>query len=259
MCQWTMIMKLGSLFQIPSTKPVWNAEKIRWRYIRLAIKLRYLGNHASQIKSYYTTLSGSHGRSFKIRHKKSPEAPLADKSRWCHIRLAIKPRYLGNHASQVKKLLWNAIRKSWSLFQNASRKISWSPLAEKSRWRHIHLAIKSRYIGNHASQIKSYYGTLSGSHDRSFRIHHEKLPEAPLAAKSRWFDILLVIKARNHASQIKSWITIRKSWSLSDFCKNKTANNILKNLSVYKCCWWRESLAYNSKYIFFIWLYSIAC
>jgi len=25
MCQWTMIMKLGSLFQIPSTKPVWNA------------------------------------------------------------------------------------------------------------------------------------------------------------------------------------------------------------------------------------------
>jgi len=25
MCQWTIIMKLGSLFQIPSTKPVWNA------------------------------------------------------------------------------------------------------------------------------------------------------------------------------------------------------------------------------------------
>jgi len=31
----------------------------------------------------------------KIRRKR----PLAKKSRCCHIRLAIKPRYLGNHAS----------------------------------------------------------------------------------------------------------------------------------------------------------------
>jgi len=44
------------------------------------------------------------------------------------------------------------------------------PLAEKSWWRHIRLAIKPRYLGNHASQIKSYYRTLSGSHGRSFRI-----------------------------------------------------------------------------------------
>jgi len=52
------------------------------------------------------------------------------------------------------------------------------PLAAKSRWRHIRLAIKPCYLGNHASQIKSYYGTLSGSHCRSFRIRHEKTPEA---------------------------------------------------------------------------------
>jgi len=30
------------------------------------------------------------------------------------------------------------------------------PVAEKSRWRHIRLAIKLRYLGNHASQINSY-------------------------------------------------------------------------------------------------------
>jgi len=57
------------------------------------------------------------------------------------------------------------------------------PLAEKSRWRHIRLAIKPRYLGNHACQIKSYYRTLSGSHDRSFRIRHKKSPEAPSTGK----------------------------------------------------------------------------
>jgi len=31
------------------------------------------------------------------------------------------------------------------------------PLAAKSRRRLIRLAIKARYLGNHASQIKSYY------------------------------------------------------------------------------------------------------
>jgi len=55
------------------------------------------------------------------------------------------------------------------------------PLAEKSRWHYIRLAIKPRYFGSHAFQIKSYYGTLSGSHDRSFRIRYEKSPETPLS------------------------------------------------------------------------------
>jgi len=90
------------------------------------MKPRYLGNHASQMKSYYGTLWGSHGRSFRIRQEKSPVAPPVEKSRWSHIRLAIKPRYLGNLASQ----------------------------------------------------IKSYYRTLSGSHGRTFRIRHEKSREA---------------------------------------------------------------------------------
>jgi len=41
------------------------------------------------------------------------------------------------------------------------------PLAKKSRWRHIRLAKKSRYLENHASQTKRYKGSLSWSLDRS--------------------------------------------------------------------------------------------
>jgi len=166
------------------------ADKSRWRHILLAIKPRYLRNHASQIKSYYGTLSGSHGRFFRIRHKKlravppSGEIPMTSYPVGNETSLSRKP------CIPDEKLLWNAIRKSWSLFLNfATMMVALSesiikiclkrPLAKKSRWRHIRLAIKSRYLGNHASQIKSYYGTLWGSHGRSFRIHQEKLPEAP--------------------------------------------------------------------------------
>jgi len=63
------------------------------------MKHRYLGNHASYMKIYHGTLSGSHGCSYRIRQEKSPEAK---KSRWRHIRLAIKPHYLGSHESQIK-------------------------------------------------------------------------------------------------------------------------------------------------------------
>jgi len=60
----------------------------------LAIKPRYLGNHTSQIKSYYGSLSGSHGQSFRNRHEKSPEAPPGEE-------ITITS-YLGNQASQIK-------------------------------------------------------------------------------------------------------------------------------------------------------------
>jgi len=163
--------------------------------------------------------------------------PLAEKSRWRHIRLAIKSRYLGNHASQIKSyyrtLSVFMVALSESLIKNRAKR----PLAAKSRWCHIRLSIKPRYLANHESQINSYYGTLRGSHGRSFRIHHENCLKRPQVAKSRWRDILFVMKACYHALQIKKllWITIRKSWSLSDFHK-KTANINSKNWSVYKCC-----------------------
>jgi len=53
------------------------------------------------------------------------------------------------------------------------------PLASKSRLLHIRLAMKPRYLGNHASQMKSYSGTLSRNDGRSFRIRQEKSSEAP--------------------------------------------------------------------------------
>jgi len=39
--------------------------------------------------------------------------------------------------------------------------------------------IKPCYLENHTSQIKSYNGTLLGSHDHSFRIRQENVRAAP--------------------------------------------------------------------------------
>jgi len=58
------------------------------------------------------------------------------------------------------------------------------PLAKKSRWRHFQLAIKPRYLGNHASQIHSYYGTLSGVHARSSRNRLKRWVKHTLAENS---------------------------------------------------------------------------
>jgi len=108
----------GALFQILS-----DAEASRWRHIRLAIKPCYIENHASQIKSYYGTLSGSHGRSSRIRHVKLSEAPPGGE-----ITMTSNP--IGNETSLSwkpcvpdKKLLWYTTTKSWSLFQNPSWKM----------------------------------------------------------------------------------------------------------------------------------------
>jgi len=143
------------------------AEKSQWCHNRFKIKPHYLANHASRMKSYYRTLSGSHGRSFRIRHEKSPETPPSGGLTMTSDQLAIKPRYLGNHASQ----------------------------------------------------IKSYYRTPSVSHVCSFRIRHEKSPEAPPSGE---------ITMKSHppcnktslsrkpciAHEMLVWITIRKSCSL---------------------------------------------
>jgi len=66
-----------------------------------------------------------------------------------------------------------------ALSESAMKNCLKRPLAEKSRWRHIRLAIQPRYLVNHPSQIKSYYGTLLGSHAHSFRIRHENMCATP--------------------------------------------------------------------------------
>jgi len=71
--QKVLVALLESVIKIRLKRP--QAEKSRWRHIRLAIKPCYLESHASQLKIYNGTLAGSHGRSFRIRHKNSPETP----------------------------------------------------------------------------------------------------------------------------------------------------------------------------------------
>ena len=66
-----------------------------------------------------------------------------------------------------------------ALSESVNKKCLKRPQAEKSRWRHIRLAFKLRYLGKHASHTKSYYGTLSGSHSCSSKIRQQEVPEAP--------------------------------------------------------------------------------
>jgi len=111
--------------------------------------------------------------------KNRVKRPLPAKSRWRHIRVSIKPRYLGNHASQIKVTMEHNQEVMVALSESVMKNRVKRPLASKSRWRLIWLAIKARYLGNHVLQIKSYFWSLSGSNGHSFRIHHKKSPEAP--------------------------------------------------------------------------------
>jgi len=85
-------------------------------------------------------------------------------------------------------------------------------------------AIKHRYLRNHASQIKSYYGTLLGNHGRSFRTRQEKSRVAP---PSRGLTMTSYPVGNKTSLSRKPcitdtellWITIMKSWSLSNFYK----------------------------------------
>jgi len=88
---------------------------------------------------------------------------------------------------------------------------------------------------------KTYYGSLSWSLARFFRIRHKNFAKRLLAGKSRWRHIRFAMKPRclgNHTSQIKSYYSTL-SWNLGRlviFIKTANSLLILKNLSVYKCC-----------------------
>jgi len=119
--------------------------------------------------------------------------PLAEKSRWLHIRLVIKPRYLGNHASQIIRYYGTLLRSQGCFFRFSQYNLRFAPPG----WRKIQLAIKPRFLGKNASHIKSYYGTLSGSHGRSFKTYIVKQGvRRPLAEDWRKPHIQLAIKPR---------------------------------------------------------------
>jgi len=100
-------------------------------------------------------------------------------------------------------------------------------MAANSRWHHIRLAIKPRYLGNHAYLIKSYYWSLSGSHDRSFRIRHEKLREASPGGELTMMSCPIgnktsLSRKSGIANKMLLWITFMKSCSLSNFYKKNS-------------------------------------
>jgi len=169
----------------------------------------------------------------KIRLKR----PLAAKSRWRHIRHSIKPRYLGSHASQIKSSMEHYQEVMVALSESVKKNRVKHPLADKSWWRHIRLTIKLRYIRNFASQLKvtmEHYQEVMVALSESIMKNCRK---RSLTAKWWWRDILLVIKACNHASQMKSCYgsLLGSLGRLVIFIK-KTANIISKNSLVYKCC-----------------------
>jgi len=129
--QEVMVALSESVMKICLKRPL--AEKSWWRHIRFAIKPRYLGYHASQIKSYYRTLSGSHGRFFRIRPKKSPEAPLSGEITMTSCPPCNKTSLSRKPCIPDIKLIWNTMRKSWSHFQKPSWKIALS-----APWRRNH-------------------------------------------------------------------------------------------------------------------------
>jgi len=216
------------------------AKKSRWRHIRLARKPRYLGNNAYQIKSYCGTLSGSHVCSFRIRHEKSPEVPPSEEITMTSYTAAIKLRYLASHASQIKiyyVILSGSHGRSFRICHENSPK---APPGGEITMTSYPPCNKTLLSQNHVSQIKSYYGSLSGSHGRSFKIRHEKSRETPHGDQITMTSYPACKKPRyleNYASQIKSY-NGSLSWSLGRlviFIK-KTANINSKNLTVCKCC-----------------------
>jgi len=119
---WNTIGKSWSLFQIPSWKFAWSAPSVEITMTSYPACSETSLSRKPCItdKSYYGTLSGSHGRSFRFRHENLPEAhpsveiTMTSYTACNETSLSRKPSILD------KKLVWNAIRKSWSLFQNPS-------------------------------------------------------------------------------------------------------------------------------------------
>jgi len=194
MCQWTMIMKPGLLFQIPSTKPVWNAPSGEIMMTSFPVGyLLWVAFRKSWSFLQNTSWTCACSTPWRRNHDDVISGWLVTMGRIQEV-MVVPSKYVMNMCVQ-------------------------HPLAEKSRWRHIRLAIKLRYLGNHASQVNSYYGTLSGSHGRSFRICHENLPKAspsgeitmtsyPACNKTSLSRKLCI------TSKKLLWVSIRKSCSL---------------------------------------------
>jgi len=106
-----------------------------------------------------------------------------------------------------------------ALSESVKKNLLKCPLAEKSWWRHIRLAIKPLYLGHYASQMKIYGGTHSGKNGRFIRIRHENSLEAP---PSEEFTMTSYLPCNKTSLSQKPcipdkkliWNTISNSWLL---------------------------------------------
>jgi len=146
-----MIMKLGSLFQIPSTKPVWNAP---WRRNHVISEIMHPRQKVTMERYEEVMIALLES---VMKNRPGGEITMTSYPACKKISLSRKT------CIADKKLLLITLKKSWSRFQNPSWKsvCMQRSLADDWRWRHVWLAIKHRYLGNQASQIKRYYGSLS--------------------------------------------------------------------------------------------------
>jgi len=104
----------------------------------------------------------SHGPTYGIRHEKSRAAPTGGEITITSYPACNNTSFIRKRCITNEKLILNAMKKSMiDLSESVLKKCVQRLLAKKSRWRHIRLAIKPRYHGNHGSQIKCYYWALS--------------------------------------------------------------------------------------------------
>jgi len=136
-----------------------------------------------------------------------------------------------------KQWVWN-----WGLsFRLRQQNLCKRRLAKNSRWRHIRLAIKPCYLGNQASRIKNYYGTLSRS------LFHNLSRKKVRAAPPGRGLIMTSHPACNKTSLSRKpciaynklrYINISKSWSIFHNSSWKTACAV--HCPLLDDWWWRH-------------------
>jgi len=142
-----------------------NCRNARLQCIQLIFVVTSSKNAATQItwcswsivllikNGYHRTLLVRHGRPFRIRHDYSREAQPGGGLTTTSYPVGNKTSLSRKPCIEDKKLLWNVIRKSWSLFKNQAWKVREAPSGEGQTMTSYPVAIKHRYLGNQTSQI----------------------------------------------------------------------------------------------------------
>jgi len=160
------------------------------------------------MKCFHRTLSGSHGRSFRICHEISLEAPLSEKITITLYLACNKTSYLGNHASRIESYFVSLSESHARFFRLRPAQSSEAPLGEEFMMTSYLACNKTLLSQKPCTPEKSCSGTLAGSYGRYFRIRHEKSREAPPGDQipmTSYPACKIPRYLENHASQMKSY------------------------------------------------------